>query len=96
MTGAIGMKGRGQGMAQISTNSTLKPFMNNALVMAMPFSFALHSFCFSCYTVGAKLFRLGRVTTWTGFLTFGVLGGRLSGSGIQWVGPSMNWLPLFP
>lgn len=35
MTGAIGMKGRGQGMARISTNSTLKPFMNNALVMAI-------------------------------------------------------------
>lgn len=35
MTGAIGMKGRGQGMARISSNSTLKPFMNNALVMAI-------------------------------------------------------------
>ena len=35
MTGAIGMKGRGQGMARISANSTLKPFMNNALVMAI-------------------------------------------------------------
>jgi len=35
MTSAIGMKGRGQGMARISTNSTLKPFMNNALVMAI-------------------------------------------------------------
>jgi len=35
MTTAIGMKGRGQGMARISTNSTLKPFMNNALVMAI-------------------------------------------------------------
>lgn len=35
MTGAIGMKGRGQGMARISNNSTLKPFMNNALVMAI-------------------------------------------------------------
>lgn len=35
MTGAIGMKGRGQGMGRISSNSTLKPFMNNALVMAI-------------------------------------------------------------
>lgn len=35
MTGAIGMKGRGQGMARISSSSTLKPFMNNALVMAI-------------------------------------------------------------
>ena len=35
MTGAIGMKGRGQGMARISANSTLKPFMNNALIMAI-------------------------------------------------------------
>jgi hypothetical protein len=35
MTGAIGMKGRGQGMARISTNLTLKPFMNNDLVVAI-------------------------------------------------------------
>ncbi len=35
MTTAIGMKGRGQGMQRISANSTLKPFMNNALVMAI-------------------------------------------------------------
>jgi len=35
MTGAIGMKGRGQGMARISTNSTLKPFMNSDLVVAI-------------------------------------------------------------
>lgn len=35
MTGAIGMKGRGQGMARISSNSTLRPFMNNALIMAI-------------------------------------------------------------
>lgn len=35
MTGAIGMKGRGQGMARISSNSTLKPFINNALSMAI-------------------------------------------------------------
>ncbi len=35
MTGAIGMKGRGQGMARISSSSTLKPFMNNSLVMAI-------------------------------------------------------------
>lgn len=35
MTGAIGMKGRGQGMQRISANSTLKPFMNNALAMAI-------------------------------------------------------------
>lgn len=35
MTGAIGMKGRGQGMARISANATLKPFMNNALIMAI-------------------------------------------------------------
>ncbi len=35
MTSAIGMKGRGQGMQRISSNSTLKPFMNNALAMAI-------------------------------------------------------------
>ena len=35
MTTAIGMKGRGQGIARISANTTLKPFMNNALVMAI-------------------------------------------------------------
>jgi len=35
MTAAIGMKGRGQGTGRISSNSTLKPFMNNALVMAI-------------------------------------------------------------
>lgn len=35
MTGAIGMKGRGQGMARISTNSTLKPFMSNDLIVAI-------------------------------------------------------------
>lgn len=35
MTGAIGMKGRGQGMARISTSSTLKPFMNSDLVVAI-------------------------------------------------------------
>ena len=35
MTSAIGMKGRGQGMGRISANSTLKPFMNNALIMAI-------------------------------------------------------------
>ena len=35
ITGAIGMKGRGQGMARISSNSTLKPFMNNDLVVAI-------------------------------------------------------------
>ncbi|WP_040617435.1 hypothetical protein [Roseibium sp. TrichSKD4] len=34
MTGAIDIKGRGQGMATISANSTLKPLMNNALVVA--------------------------------------------------------------
>lgn len=35
MTGAIGMKGRGQGMARISGNSMLKPFMNNDLIVAI-------------------------------------------------------------
>lgn len=35
MTAAIGMKGRGQGMARISSSSTLRPFLNNALVMAI-------------------------------------------------------------
>lgn len=35
ITGAIGMKGRGQGMARITASSTLKPFINNALAMAI-------------------------------------------------------------
>lgn len=35
MTSAIGMKGRGQGMARISGSSTLKPFMNNDLIVAI-------------------------------------------------------------
>lgn len=35
MTSAIGMKGRGQGMARISSHATLRPFMNNALILAI-------------------------------------------------------------
>ncbi|TNE69618.1 MAG: hypothetical protein EP336_01770 [Rhodobacteraceae bacterium] len=35
MTAAIGMKGRGQGMARVSGNATLRPFMNNSLLMAI-------------------------------------------------------------
>lgn len=35
MTSAIGMKGRGQGMARISSHQALKPFINNALFMAI-------------------------------------------------------------
>ncbi len=35
MTSAIGMKGRGQGMARISTNKTLNPFISNGLSLAM-------------------------------------------------------------
>lgn len=35
MTSAIGMKGRGQGAIRISTHTTLLPFMNNSLIMAL-------------------------------------------------------------
>jgi hypothetical protein len=35
MTGAIGMKGRGQGMARVSNNLTLRPFMNHSLIHAI-------------------------------------------------------------
>ncbi|WP_375571015.1 P63C domain-containing protein [Seohaeicola saemankumensis] len=35
MTSAIGMKGRGHGMARISSHPTLRPFMNHALIMAI-------------------------------------------------------------
>ncbi len=35
ITGAIGMKGRGQGMARISSNSTLKPYINKELALAI-------------------------------------------------------------
>lgn len=35
ITGAIGMKGRGQGMARITASSTLKPFINNTLATAI-------------------------------------------------------------
>jgi len=35
MTKAIGMKGRGQGVARIVTHPTLKPFINNELDLAI-------------------------------------------------------------
>ena len=35
MTTAIGMKGRGQGMARISGNTTLKPYINKDLAVAI-------------------------------------------------------------
>ena len=35
ITAAIGMKGRGQGVARISGSSTLSPFINNSLRMAL-------------------------------------------------------------
>lgn len=35
MTTAIGMKGRGQGMARISGNNTLKPYINKDLALAI-------------------------------------------------------------
>lgn len=35
VTKAIGMKGRGQGVARIVTNKTLKPFMDNDLALAI-------------------------------------------------------------
>lgn len=35
ITSAIGMKGRGQGMARIATSSTFAPFINNALRQAL-------------------------------------------------------------
>ena len=35
MTSAIGMKGRGQGMGRISSHPTLRPFMNNSLILAI-------------------------------------------------------------
>lgn len=35
VTSAIGMRGRGQGMARISNNKILKPFINNELMLAI-------------------------------------------------------------
>lgn len=35
MTAAIGMKGRGQGVARVSGSTTLRPYMNNALIMSI-------------------------------------------------------------
>jgi hypothetical protein len=35
MTASIGMRGRGQGMARITTNKTLKPYISNKLLVAM-------------------------------------------------------------
>ncbi|MCF2916400.1 P63C domain-containing protein [Pseudoalteromonas sp. Cn5-37] len=35
MTGAIGMKGRGQGVARLVTNSKLQPYMNHSLALAL-------------------------------------------------------------
>jgi hypothetical protein len=35
MTGAVGMKGRGQGITRILTNKTLKPFINDELELAI-------------------------------------------------------------
>lgn len=35
MTAAIGMKGRGQGMARISGNTTLKPYLSKGLALAI-------------------------------------------------------------